>query len=100
MDDSKCHYYFNVCGNKAFSDFIVIRGILFIPGTLVTLSIILHCIARVDLPVFIINILGFLFASIFTFMPKRPTGAVGDTLISELLFIHISFAILSYAHLH
>ncbi|UZM98545.1 cytochrome c biogenesis protein [Lysinibacillus sp. MHQ-1] len=30
-------------------------------------------------------------------MPKRPTGTVGDTLISEMLFIHISFAILSYA---
>ena len=63
-----------------------------------TLSIILHCIARVDLPVFIINILGFLFASIFTFMPKRPTGAVGDTLISEmLLFIyHLQYCLMAF----
>ncbi|MEQ6357664.1 cytochrome C assembly protein [Lysinibacillus sp. KCTC 33748] len=82
---------------KRFPILSLSEGILFYSWLLVTLSIILHCIARVDLPVFIINILGFLFASIFTFMPKRPTGIVSDTLISELLFIHISFAILSYA---
>lgn len=73
------------------------EGILVYSWLLVTLSIVLHCIARVDLPVFFINVVGFLFASIFTFMPKRATGAVDDTLISEMLFIHISFAILSYA---
>lgn len=82
---------------KRFPILSLYEGILFYSWLLVTLSIILHCIARVDLPVFIINILGFVFASIFTFMPKRPTGAVGETLISEMLFIHISFAILSYA---
>lgn len=82
---------------KRFPVLSLYEGILFYSWLLVTLSIFLHCIARVDLPVFIINILGFIFASIYTFMPKRATGAVGETLISEMLFIHISFAILSYA---
>lgn len=82
---------------KRFPILSLYEGILFYSWLLVTLSIFLHCIARVDLPVFIINILGFIFASIYTFMPKRATGAVGETLISEMLFIHISFAILSYA---
>ncbi|GLC88406.1 cytochrome C assembly family protein [Lysinibacillus piscis] len=82
---------------KRFPILSLSEGILFYSWLLVTLSIFLHCIARVDLPVFVINILGFLFASVFTFMPKRPTGVVSDTLMSEMLAIHISFAILSYA---
>ncbi|KFL44111.1 cytochrome C assembly protein [Lysinibacillus sp. BF-4] len=73
------------------------EGILFYSWLLVSLSIILHCIVRVDLPVLVIYSLGFVFVTIHTFMPKRVTSMVHDNLISEMLFIHIFSAIVAYA---
>ena len=73
------------------------EGILFYSWLLVSLSIILHCIVRVDLPVLVIYSLGFIFVTIHTFMPKRMTGIVHENLISEMLFIHIFSAMVAYA---
>ena len=64
---------------------------------LTTLSIVLHCIARVDLPVFFINVLRFIFVTIHSFSPDTGKQIVGESLVSEMLVIHISFAIVSYA---
>lgn len=73
------------------------EGIYFYSWLLVSISILLHCIYRVDLPVFFINILGFIFMVIHTFGPTQfAESAVADNLVSELLWIHIMFAILSY----
>ena len=72
------------------------EGIYFYAWLLVTLSIILHCIARVDLPVFFINVLGFVFVTIHLFAPTQVENPLVESLESEMLFIHISFAILSY----
>ncbi|MEO4052106.1 cytochrome c biogenesis protein CcsA [Solibacillus sp. CAU 1738] len=73
------------------------EGVYFYAWLLTTLSIVLHCIARVDLPVFFINVLGFIFVTIHLFAPNDVVQPVRDSLISEMLFIHISFAIVSYA---
>ncbi|RUL51071.1 MULTISPECIES: cytochrome c biogenesis protein CcsA [Lysinibacillus] len=73
------------------------EGIYFYAWLLVTLSIILHCIVRVDLPVFFLNVLGFIFVTIHLFAPNNVENPLVKSLESEMLFIHISFAILSYA---
>lgn len=86
----------NVMMTKRFPILSLSEGIYFYAWLLVTLSIFLHCIARVDLPVFFINILGFIFMTIRLIAPNN-LNPVLKTLESEMLFIHISFAILSYA---
>ena len=64
-------------------------------GYLVTISIIVHCIVRVDLPVFFLNVFGFIFMTIHTFAPNQIAQSQWVIhLISELLFIHITFAII------
>ncbi|MFC4409870.1 cytochrome c biogenesis protein CcsA [Chungangia koreensis] len=74
------------------------QGIYFYVWLLILLSIIMHCIARVDLPVFFLNIIGFIFLTIHTFAPiKIEQSSIGESLVSELLFFHITFAIMSYA---
>jgi len=74
------------------------QGIYFYVWVLISLSIILHCIVRVDLPVFFLNIIGFIFLTIHTFAPAQlEQSSIGESLVSELLFFHITFAILSYA---
>lgn len=82
---------------KRFPVLSLFEGIYFYAWLLTTLSIILHCIARVDLPVFFMNVLSFIFVTIHLFAPDTATQIVGESLVSEMLFIHISFAIVSYA---
>jgi HemX protein len=73
------------------------QGIYFYVWLLILLSIIMHCIARVDLPVFFLNIIGFIFLTIHTFAPNQiEQSSIGESLVSELLFFHITFAIMSY----
>jgi HemX protein len=73
------------------------EGIYFYAWLLTTLSIILHCIARVDMPVFFVNVLSFVFVTIHLFAPTEKVQPIVDSLVSEMLVIHISFAIMSYA---
>lgn len=73
------------------------EGVFFYAWLLTTLSIVLHCIARVDLPVFFVNVVGFVFMTISLFAQNTPNQVVGESLVSEMLVIHISFAIVSYA---
>jgi HemX protein len=75
----------------------LIEGVYFYAWLLITLSIILHCIVRVDLPVFFINVLGFIFFTIHLFAPEKVQHPLGDSFISHIVIIHIIFAILSYA---
>ncbi|MEK4230163.1 cytochrome c biogenesis protein [Solibacillus sp. FSL H8-0538] len=82
---------------KRFPILSLFEGVYFYAWLLTTLSIVLHCIARVDLPVFFINVLGFVFVTIHLFAPNETTQHVVDSLVSEMLFIHICFAIVSYA---
>lgn len=82
---------------KRFPILSLTEGIYFYAWLLVTLSILLHCIARVDLPVFFINVLGFIFVTIHLFAPNQVENPLVESLESEMLFIHISFAILAYA---
>ena len=82
---------------KRFPILSLYEGVFIYAWLLTMLSIVLHCIVRVDLPVFFINVLSFIFVTIHLFAPQSAEQIVGESLISEMLMIHISFAILSYA---
>lgn len=81
---------------KRFPVLSLYEGIFFYAWLLITISIALHCFARADLPVFFVNILGFIFTTIHTFAPNN-TNVVATTMVSEMLLIHIGFGILAYA---
>lgn len=73
------------------------EGLYFYSWVLVTLSVVLNRFLRVDFIIFFTNVLGFIMLSIHTFAPSQyESVAVSGQLISELLFIHITMAILSY----
>jgi HemX protein len=82
---------------KRFPILTLFEGIYFYAWLLITLSIVLHLTYRVMVPVFFLNVIGFIFITIHTFAPVQiEQSPVGEVLISELLFIHVTFAILSY----
>ena len=74
------------------------EGVYFYAWLLITMSIGLHCIARVDMPVVFINALGFVFMTIHLFAPveKVEGTLLGTSVVSEMLAIHIAIAIISY----
>ncbi|MCH7322253.1 cytochrome c biogenesis protein [Solibacillus sp. MA9] len=86
-----------VIETKRFPILSLYEGVFIYAWLLTMLSIVLHCIVRVDLPVFFINVLSFVFMSIHLIAPQSAQQIVGEALISEMLLIHISFAIVSYA---
>lgn len=74
------------------------EGLYFYAWLLISLSLIINRILRVDFTVFFINIIGFIIIVIHTFSPTQmTTEAMAEKLVSELLLIHITMAILSYA---
>ncbi|MGD6795643.1 cytochrome C assembly family protein [Metabacillus indicus] len=73
------------------------EGLYFYSWVLVTLSVVLNRFLKADFIIFFTNVLGFIMLSIHTFAPSQyESAAVSGQLISELLFIHITMAILSY----
>ncbi len=89
---------FYMMETQRFPVLTLFEGIYFYAWLLVTLSLVLRIFYRFDFAVFLINIIGFIFMTIHTFAPVQiERSPVGESLISELLLIHISFAILSYA---
>lgn len=87
----------HVIDTKRFPILSLSEGIYFYAWLLVTLSIVLHCIVRVDLPVFFMNLLGFIFVTIHLFVPERIQNPLIESLESEMVFIHVFFAMISYA---
>ncbi|TFE00998.1 cytochrome c biogenesis protein [Jeotgalibacillus salarius] len=74
------------------------EGIYFYAWVLVTLSLALNRLMRVDFTVFFVNVIGFTFMAIHTFAPvQASTEAAAERLMSELLLVHITMAIVSYA---
>ncbi|TYR82252.1 cytochrome C assembly protein [Priestia megaterium] len=73
------------------------EGLYFYAWVLITLSMVINRLFRVDLMVFFANVIGFLIMSIHTFAPiDSQTAVEAERLMSELLIIHITMAILSY----
>ncbi|WHY76369.1 cytochrome c biogenesis protein [Neobacillus sp. WH10] len=75
----------------------IFEGLYFYAWVLVTLSIVINHLLRVDFIVFFTNILGFTVMAIHTFAPMQyHSHIMAEKLMSELLLIHITMAILSY----
>lgn len=88
---------FYILETRRFPILTLFEGIYFYAWLLVTLSLVLRIFYRFDFAVFFINIIGFIFMTIHTFAPVQiERSPIGETLVSELLLIHITFAILSY----
>ncbi|MFS0689892.1 cytochrome c biogenesis protein CcsA [Sporosarcina sp. 179-K 8C2 HS] len=87
-----------VIDTQRFPVLSLYEGIYFYAWLLISLSMILQAFSKVGFAVFFLNVIGFIFMTIHTFTPTQiEKSPVGESLISELLFIHITFAILSYA---
>lgn len=75
----------------------IFEGLYFYAWILVSLSLGINRFLRVDFIVFFTNVLGFIVMAIHTFAPLRfGSNVVDEQLVSELLLIHITIAILSY----
>lgn len=87
-----------VIDTQRFPILSLYEGIYFYAWLLISLSMILQVFSKVGFAVFFLNMIGFIFMTIHTFAPVQiEKSPIGESLISELLFIHITFAILSYA---
>ncbi|WP_066292763.1 cytochrome c biogenesis protein [Bacillus sp. FJAT-29937] len=75
----------------------IFEGLYFYAWVLITLSLALNRFLRVDFIVFFTNVIGFIIMAIHTFAPVQyESNVMAQKLISELLLIHITVAILSY----
>jgi HemX protein len=73
------------------------EGLYFYAWVLVTLSLVINKLLKVDFIVFFTNILGFIIMAIHTFAPVHyDSNVMSEQLVSELLLIHITMAIMSY----
>jgi HemX protein len=70
--------------------------LFFYSWILVTLSLVINYFFRVDLFVFFTNVIGFSILAFNFFSNQSASPLVAEQLTSELLFIHISLALLSY----
>lgn len=75
----------------------IFEGLYFYVWVLITLSLGINRFMKVDFIVFFTNVLGFIIMVIHTFAPiQYESEVMVGQLTSELLFIHITMAILSY----
>ncbi|RLQ98031.1 cytochrome C assembly family protein [Falsibacillus albus] len=75
----------------------IFEGLYFYAWVLITLSLGINRLLKVDFTVFFTNILGFIIMAIHTFAPvQMHSDAMAERLVSELLLIHITMAIFSY----
>lgn len=75
----------------------IFEGLYFYAWVLITLSLVINRLLRVDFTVFFTNVLGFMVMVIHTFAPVQiHSDVLAQQLVSELLFIHITMGILSY----
>lgn len=75
----------------------IFEGLYFYSWVLITLSLVINRLVRVDFIVFFTNVLGFFIMALHTFAPaQHQSTLLAEQLVSELLFIHITMAILSY----
>ncbi|WP_044894613.1 cytochrome C assembly family protein [Bacillus alveayuensis] len=90
-------FIFRIVETGRFPVLSIFEGLYFYAWVLITLSLIINRFMRIDFLIFFTNILGFLVLAIHTFAPvQHQSPAVAEQLVSELLMIHITMAILAY----
>ncbi|WCN38529.1 cytochrome C assembly family protein [Aneurinibacillus uraniidurans] len=70
--------------------------LFFYSWILVTMSLVINYFFRIDLLVFFTNVIGFSVLTINFFANQHASPMVAERLTSELLFIHVSIAFVSY----
>lgn len=70
--------------------------LFFYSWVLVTLSLVINYVFRIDLLVFFTNVIGFIVLVLSMFLPETPLHVVSGPLTSELLLVHITLAMFSY----
>lgn len=82
---------------ERFPILTIFEGLLFYSWVLVTLSLLINRLSRIDFIVFFTNVLGFLMLALHLFMPTDQVPLVVQAqLMSELLSIHITMALIAY----
>ncbi len=82
---------------KRFPVLTIFEGLYFYAWVLLTMSLIVNRLLRMDFTIFFINVIGFVIMTIHTFLPVQVDSQAGaQKLVSELLMIHITIAIFSY----
>lgn len=75
----------------------IFEGLYFYAWVLITFSLILNRLLKMDFIVFFTNVFGFIIMAIHTFAPVQfESHVMVQQLISELVLIHITVGILSY----
>ncbi|GIN55942.1 cytochrome c biogenesis protein [Lederbergia ruris] len=87
--------FFYMFHTGRFPILTLFEGLYFYSWVLITLSLAIHKISKVDFTIFFTNIVGFTIMTIHAFAPGQMPS-MADQLISELLFIHVTMAIFSY----
>ncbi|WP_035098711.1 inner membrane protein YpjD [Anoxybacteroides tepidamans] len=90
-------FLFRIAETGRFPILTMSEGLYFYAWVLITLSLAINRLLRVDFIVFFTNVLAFFMLALHTFAPihDQPEAAA-EKLISELLMIHITMAILAY----
>jgi len=89
--------FFYMIKTGRFPVLTIFEGLYFYAWVLITLSVIINHLLKIDFIVFFTNILGFIVLAIHTFAPMQyDSNVMSERLVSELLLIHITMAILSY----
>ncbi|MBB5324594.1 HemX protein [Anoxybacillus tepidamans] len=90
-------FLFRIVETKRFPILTMSEGLYFYAWVLITLSLVINRLLRVDFIVFFTNVLAFFILALHTFAPIHDQSeAVAEKMISELLIIHITMAILAY----
>ncbi|WP_461200185.1 cytochrome C assembly family protein [Anoxybacillus sp. TBDG-1] len=89
-------FFARMVETERFPVLTLAEGLSFYAWLLITLSLAINGWLRVDFLVFFTNVLAFFILSLHTFAPTPYTVGIAEQLMSELLFIHITMAILSY----
>ncbi|MBO9130520.1 cytochrome c biogenesis protein CcsA [Bacillus sp. 165] len=76
----------------------MLSGVYFYVWLLITLSLIINRALRVDFLVFFLNVVAFGVSAFSTFTPfGRTPPVLANRLVSELLYVHVGMAVISYA---
>lgn len=76
----------------------IIEGFYFYTWLIIGISIILTVVKKSELIMFMMNVIGIIFMSVHTFTPlENQTETSASHLMNELLFVHVTLAILAYA---
>ncbi len=90
-------FFMYMVTTNRFPVLTILEGLYFYAWVLITLSLAINRVLKVDFIVFFTNILGFMIMAIHTFAPVQThTNVIAQKLMSELLLIHITISILSY----